>query len=232
MNLIRKTIKRKVRTGIVLIDGGYGNNSNFLRELEKLKLTYVGGLAKNRQVQLVNSEIGEKQSEKRLDEITLARSKDDLKEVTLELNKPKTVWVATIKAEISGLEGERTIAIVMNASSPEESTEIDYLITNSQGDKITGSWFVKTFSNRNYLEKFYREAKGWLGLKEYQMRKKERLLRHFILVFTAYTFIIYQQLMGGLRKRYANKPLTTFAETLEAFLTGVSYRFFLVYKSI
>ena len=76
------------------------------------------------------------------------------------------------------------------------------------------------------IEKFYREAKGWLGLKEYQMRKKERLLRHFILVFTAYTFIIYQQLMGGLRKRYANKPLTTFAETLEAFLTGISYRFF------
>ena len=32
--------------------------------------------------------------------------------------------------------------------------------------------------------------------------------------------------MGGLRKRYANKPLTTFVETLEAFLTGISYRFF------
>ena len=32
--------------------------------------------------------------------------------------------------------------------------------------------------------------------------------------------------MGGLRKRYANKPLTTFVETLEAFLTGVSYSFF------
>jgi hypothetical protein len=45
-------------------------------------------------------------------------------------------------------------------------------------------------------------------------------------VFTAYTFIIYQQLMGGLRKRYANKSLATFAETLEAFLTGVSYNFF------
>jgi hypothetical protein len=39
--------------------------------------------------------------------------------------------------------------------------------------------------------------------------------------FTAYTFIIYQQLMGGLRKRYANKSLATFAETLEAFLTEV-----------
>lgn len=57
------------------------------------------------------------------------------------------------------------------------------------------------------------------------MRKKDALLRHFILVFTAYTFILYQQLMGGLRKRYANKSLTTFADTLEAFLTGISYHF-------
>ena len=84
----------------------------------------------------------------------------------------------------------------------------------------------KPKEKRYYIEQFYREAKGWLGLKEYQVRKKDRCYRHFILVFTAYTFIIYQKLMGGLRKRYANKPLTTFTETLEAFLTGVSYRFF------
>lgn len=60
---------------------------------------------------------------------------------------------------------------------------------------------------------------------EYRVRKKEALIRHFILVFTAYSFIIYQQLIGGLRKRYANKSLTTFTETLEAFSTGVSYNF-------
>ena len=71
--------------------------------------------------------------------------------------------MTTIKVEISGLEEERTIAIVMNASSPESATEIDYLITNYQGDKVTGEWIVKAFSQRNYLEKFYREAKGWLG---------------------------------------------------------------------
>ena len=87
-------------------------------------------------------------------------------------------------------------------------------------------WIVTTFSNRNYIEKFYRETKGWLGLKEYQVRNKTSLIRHFILVFVAYTFIIYQQLMGGLRKRYANKPLTNFTETLEAFLTAISYNFF------
>ncbi len=117
-------------------------------------------------------------------------------------------------------------AIVMNNSSVKDATEIDYLITNKQDKSVTGEWIVKTFSQRNYIEKFYRESKGWLGLKEYQVRDKTSLMRHFILVFTAYTFILYQQLMGGLRKRYSHKPLTNFTETLEAFLTGVSYKFF------
>jgi len=113
--------------------------------------------------------------------------KNDFQAVTIELDRPKTVWLTTIKVEINGLEGERTIAILWDASSPESATEIEYLITDCQGEKVTGEWIVKNFSNRNYLEKFLREAKGWLGLKEYQMRKKDRLLPHFILVFTAYT---------------------------------------------
>lgn len=225
LKLINQTLERKYRPGIVLIDGGYGNNSTFLKGLEKLNLKYIGGLAKNRLASIINPNTEEKQAEKRLDEIILSLPKENFQAVTLELDKPKTVWVAKLEAETNGLKGKRTIAIVMNASSLEEATEIDYLITNSRDDKVTGEWIVKTFSNRNYIEKFYREAKGWLGLKEYQTRKKESLIRHFVLVFTAYTFIIYQRLLGGLRKRYANKPLATFAETLEAFLTGISYNF-------
>ena len=225
LKLINQTIERKYRPGIVLIDGGYGNNSTFLQELENLKLKYIGGLAKNRLACVINPETGEKQVEKRLDEIILDLSEEDFEAVTLELDKPKKIWVAKLEVQTKGLTGKRTMAIVMNASSIESATEIDYLITNESESIATGAWIVKTFSKRNYLEKFYREAKGWLGLKEYQVRKKEAFIRHFILVFTAYTFIIYQQLMGGLRKRYANKSLTTFTETLEAFLTGVSYNF-------
>jgi SRSO17 transposase len=36
------------QTRIMLIDAGYGNNTTFLLELEKRKLKYLGGLAKNR----------------------------------------------------------------------------------------------------------------------------------------------------------------------------------------
>ncbi|NET15605.1 MAG: hypothetical protein F6K08_23590 [Okeania sp. SIO1H6] len=32
--------------------------------------------------------------------------------------------------------------------------------------------------------------------------------------------------MGGLRRGYASQTLTNFTETLEAFVTGISYNFF------
>jgi SRSO17 transposase len=48
--LIDRSLERKYRPGIVLIDAGYGNNTTFLLELEKRKLKYLGGLAKNRKV--------------------------------------------------------------------------------------------------------------------------------------------------------------------------------------
>jgi hypothetical protein len=114
----------------------------------------------------------------------------------------------------------------MNASTFSEATDIDYFITNVSTSIVTPEWIVQTYSQRNWVEVFYREAKGWLGLKEYQVRDQRSLLRHFILVFCAYTFILWHQMTGGLRRRWANKPLNTFTEALEAFRTAVSYRFF------
>lgn len=50
MKLIDQTLQRGNRPGIVLVDAGYGNNTNFLLELEKRQLKYLGGLAKNRKL--------------------------------------------------------------------------------------------------------------------------------------------------------------------------------------
>ena len=37
--------------------------------------------------------------------------------------------------------------------------------------------------------------------------------------------VLWHKLTGGLRRRWANKPLNTFPEALEAFRTAMSYRF-------
>ena len=224
LELIDRSLMRGYRPGMVLIDAGYGNNITFLLELETRKLKYLGGLAKNRKV-IIETEANQLQ-EIRLDKLAESLPSEAFIPVQINLDKPKTVWVATRVVEISRLEGKRSIAIVMNASTFSQATDIDYFITNISDSIVTPEWIVTTYSQRNWVEVFYREAKGWLGLREYQVRDKRSLMRHFILVFCAYTFILWHTLTGGLRRRWANKPLNTFAEALVAFRTAMSFRFF------
>ena len=220
--LIDQTLKREYRPGIVLIDSGYGNNTTFLTELEKRKLNYLGGIAKNRKISINKESII---ASMRIEELAESLSEEDFTKVKLNLDKEKEVWVATEEVEISHLEGKRNIAIVMNANNFSQATDIDYFITNVDPNIVTPEWIVSTYSQRNWVEVFYREVKGWLGLKEYQVRGKRSLERHFILVFCAYTFILWHKLTGGLRRRWANKSLETFPEALSAFRTAMSFRF-------
>ncbi len=187
-------------------------------------MKYLGGLAKNRKVSVTPPD--EIQQTIRLDELAQSIAKEAFIEIQLNLDKPRTVWVVTREVEISQLKGKRNIAIVMNAETFSDATDIDYFVTNVSSSIVTPQWIIDTYSQRNWVEVFYREAKGWLGLKEYQVREKRSLIRHFILVFCAYTFILWHQMTGGLRRRWANKPLNTFTEALEAFRTAMSFRFF------
>ncbi len=223
LDLINRSLDQGYRPGIVLIDSSYGNNTSFLQELEKKKLKYIGGIAKNRKI-LVKTKSKELE-EIRLDEYAKWISYEEFKEIQINTENPRTVWVAIIEVEISKLEGPRKIAIVMNAPFFEDADDIDYLITNVEPELVTEQWIVDTYSQRNWVEVFYREVKGWLGLKEYQVRGEKSIKRHFTLVYCAYTFILWHKLTGGLRRRWANKPLNTFPEALKAFRTAVSYRF-------
>ncbi len=184
IDLIDRSLTRGYRPKIVLIDAGYGNNTSFLKALEERKLKYLGGLAKNRKV-IIEKEGGVEETIQ-LEQLAKSLSENDWEKITLNLDKEKTVWVAVFRGKISGLKGEKNLAIVMNASSVEKATEVDYFITNVvEADTVTASWIVRTYTERNWVEVFYREAKGWLGLREYQVRDKRSLLRHFILVFCA-----------------------------------------------
>ena len=223
IKLIDRSLNRGHRPGIVLIDAGLGNNTTFLKKLEDRKLNYLGGVAKNRKI-AIKKQL-EIEVETSLEELAKTLPPDVFQPVILSTEKPKTVFVATFKASVSRLEGDRTFAIVMNASSFEVATDIDYFITNFEPSKVTSEWIVRTYCQRNWIEVFDREAKGWLGLKEYQIRDKWSMERHLILVFCAYTFIIWHKLTGGLQRQWANKPLNTFAEALEAFRTAMSFRF-------
>ena len=50
------------------------------------------------------------------------------------------------------------------------------------------------------MEKFYRETKIWLVLKEYQVRNKASLIRQFILVFCSLYFHYLSAINGRIKK--------------------------------
>ncbi len=140
LELIEKSLNRGYRPGIVLIDSAYGNNTSFLRKLEEKNLKYIGGIAKNRNL-LFKTSSGRLDTI-RIDEYVQWISDEEFQEIQIQGTKPRTVWVAIIEVEISRLEGQRKIAIVMNAPVFEEAEDIDYLLIEKriwmqQGDNTT-----------------------------------------------------------------------------------------------
>jgi len=146
-------LRRGYRPGIVLIDSSYGNNTSFLKNLEERKLNYIGGIAKNPNI-LIKDKSGKSEAI-RIDEYAQWISDEEFKEIQISSEKPRTVWVAILEAEVSQLKGTIKIAIVMNAPSFEEAEDIDYLITNVEGEIVTEQWIVDTYGQRNWVEVFY-----------------------------------------------------------------------------
>src|SRR4028118_1018787 len=155
--LIDRSWKRGYRPGIVLIDADYGKDTTFLVELEKRRLKYLGGLTKNCKV-IVETQANNPK-EIQLDKLAQSLPVEIFTPIKLNLDKPKTVWVATLEVELPLLEGTRKIAIVMNASTFEQATDIDYFMTNVDGSTATAEWIVTTYSQKDWVEVFYREAK-------------------------------------------------------------------------
>jgi hypothetical protein len=223
LQLIDKCLNRGLMPSLTLLDAGYGNNGSLLEELEKRGLKYIASLPKNRivYVQLPGEPTRNKH---RLEEVAKTLTPGTLTKVTLQLDKPRDVWVTVMPIHFPKLTGTRYLAVQLNAPSVEEATEIDYFITNETGEVAKPAWVASNYSARNWIEVFYRETKGWLGMAEYQVRDCRSIMRHWHLVFNAFTFLMYQRLVGGLR-HWCSRPLATFGDAFRAFRHAVEATF-------
>jgi hypothetical protein len=102
LKLIDKCLSRGEKPCVVLVDAGYGNNSIFLKQLESKKLKYIAGLAKKRKI-LYQLELDQEKVALRLDELVKSMPEEAFTSIQLELELPKTVWVATVELEIAAL---------------------------------------------------------------------------------------------------------------------------------
>jgi hypothetical protein len=221
MGLINKCLEKGLFPGLTLLDAGYGNNVPLLKQIEEKGLKYVASINKNKN--FYHKMPGDNRREKHgIEEIAKSLAPEDFVPVQLHLEKPRTVWVASIEAYLPKMSGKRTACIQLNAPTFEDATETDYYLTNETSEIATAEWIAQSYSRRNWIEVFYREAKGWLGITDYEVRDELSMHRHWIMVFVAHSLIQYQQLSGGLR-RWATMPLKTFNDALKAYKIAVEY---------
>jgi hypothetical protein len=70
----------------------------------------------------------------------------------------------------------KAIAIVINAATLSTATEVDYLITNATREKAKHEWVVTTYSQRNWVEVFSREALVLVRIKRVPSKRREKPL--------------------------------------------------------
>jgi hypothetical protein len=215
LELVDKCLKRDLKPGLCLIDSGYGNNTTFLLGLEERNLKYVASVVGNRKVS-IQLEGERKRQKHRLDELAKTIKPECFKLITLKLEKPRDVWATAFQAFVPKL-GIRTVTIQFNAPTFDEATDICYFLSNESEDIATAEWMARSYSRRNWIEVFYREVKGWLGMTDYQVRDLKSIERHWHLAFIAFTFLACQRWTGGLQGKYSKWPISSFGDAFRVF---------------
>ena len=90
--------------------------------------------------------------------------------------------------------------------------QTSYLYTNIPASKVSAPEIAQLYSLREWIEVFYRQAKGELGWHDWQIRDGQAIVRHWHLVLCAYTFVLLHGLTQAASQK--NNP-TTFPTTLD-----------------
>lgn len=182
----------------VVADAWYGSNTAFLKGLEARSLPYVLELKSDRRVHVrLAGDIAS--NEHRLKEALSLLEPEDFRPVRLEGadGTEREVFVAPLVLKIRRLPGRRRVVVVTHRpDDPEADEDLRFLTTNLA--QLRNDTVARLYTLRNWVEVFYREAKDDLGAGQYQVRHLEAIVRHWQLVFVAYSLLVLLRRQGRL----------------------------------
>jgi len=111
----------------------------------------------------------------------------------------RVVQVARMRIKIKGLTGRRPVVVVTTRpDDPAADEDLRLLTTNVV--QLRDAMVARLYARRNWVEVFYREAKDDLGAGQYQVRDLASIVRHWMLVFVAYTLLVLLKRQGRLAR--------------------------------
>ena len=183
----------------------------FLKTLEARGRPYVVELQPSQRVFVrLAGDLG--RNEHRLAEALSLLTPNDFRPVRLVMadGTERVVHVARLELKIKRLSGKRRIVVVTTRPDDPEADE-DLRFLTSSVVELRDATVAELYARRNWVEVFYREAKDDLGAGQYQVRDLESIVRHWMLIFTAYTLLVLLKREGRLA-RWCKKNSTPSAE--------------------
>lgn len=116
--------------------------------------------------------------------------------------RPRTFWIIQMRLTVRSL-GEMTV--VLSKKSQWATTGVVF-VTNDQ--TLPVSSIVRCYNQRWSIEEFFRDARQHLHLNSPEYQNLTANIRHYYLVFWAYSILVYLRCTGIVRRRYNQESRT------------------------
>jgi len=198
LELADRAVGWGLRFRAIVADAWYGRNAGFIKGLEERSLPYVVELQVTQRI-FARLEGDIASNEHRLKEALSLLKPKDFRPVRIKSadGTEREVFAAPLKVKIKNLPGKRRVVVVTDCpQEPGSDEDLRFLLTNVP--QLRNDTVAKLYALRNWVEVFYREAKCDLGAGQYQVRQLEAIVRHWQLVFVAYSLLVLLRRRGHL----------------------------------
>ena len=123
--------------------------------------------------------------------------KEDFERVTVKRadGTEDVRYVVGMEIKVKGLgKGKRRLVIVASDLDRLDPDHVEFLLTDT---RLSNADVARAYALRNWVEVFYGDGKGELGLAKAQVRYEDGYARHWALVFLAHTLVMYHRMKGS-----------------------------------
>lgn len=199
----------------VIADIWYGSNPKFINTLEQHEVPYIAQVKRSMRIfARLPGDIA--RNEHRLEQALSLLKPEDFRPVRLKAadGTERHVHLARLNVKLKKIPGRRRVLVLTHRpDDPAADEDLRFLISNVVA--LRNETVVRRFALRNWIEVFYREAKDDLGAGQYQVRELNSIVRHWQLVFLAYS-LVQRLRRDGRLARWSKKKLRTARQTLMA----------------
>jgi hypothetical protein len=200
LELADRAVVLGLRFRAVVADCWYGRIPAFVLGLEERGLPYVVELdAFQRIFARLPGDLAS--SEHRLKEALCLLTPEDFRPVQLPNadGTKREVFVARLRLKIKKIPHRRRVIVVTTRpDDPAADNDLRWLTTNVV--QVRDDAVARLYALRNWVEVFYREAKDDLGAGQYQVRDLDSIIRHWQMVFVAYSLLVRLRRQGHLAR--------------------------------